>query len=157
MNKQWNKAGGYGEAIRRIHDAGINIVGSFIFGLDGDDPSIFRRTFDFIMEHRLDAAQFHILTPFPGTRTFETLKAEGRINEPDWACYHTSEVVIEPKGMTARQLLDGYHWIFRQTYSIPNTLRRIPAQPPGPSLSPGHEHQLSQQKPSKCLTCRIPH
>jgi radical SAM superfamily enzyme YgiQ (UPF0313 family) len=124
INKEWNKADGYGEAIRRIHDAGINILGSFIFGLDGDDPSVFSRTLDFIMEHKIDAAQFHILTPFPGTRMYELLKAEGRITQEDWARYHTGEVVIKPKNMTAKELQDGYHWVFRKTYSIPNVLRR---------------------------------
>ena len=124
INKQWNHVEGYGDAIRRIHDAGINVVGSFIFGLDDDDPSVFARTFDFIMKHKIDSAQFHILTPLPGTRLYQALDAEGRILERDWAKYHTGEVVFRPKGMTAGELQDGYHWIFRETYSIPNILKR---------------------------------
>ena len=35
MHKGWNSAKGYKDAIRKIHDAGINIVGSFVFGLLG--------------------------------------------------------------------------------------------------------------------------
>ncbi|MCL5269706.1 MAG: B12-binding domain-containing radical SAM protein [bacterium] len=125
INKKWNRRDGYGEAIRRIHDAGINIVASFIFGLDGDDPTVFARTLDFVMEHRIDAAQFHILTPFPGTRLFDAFEAEGRIVEKRWDRYHTGEVVFTPRLMTADQLQDGYHWIFRQTYTIPNILKRV--------------------------------
>ena len=131
MNKGWNSAEGYKEAIRKIHDAGINIVGSFVFGLDEDDPSVFRNTFDFIMETRLDAAQFHILTPLPGTVTYRTLEKEWRIIDRDWGKYHTGEVVFQPKGMTAEQLQSGYYWIFRKTYTIPNILKRSLRSPRG--------------------------
>lgn len=131
MNKGWNSAEGYKEAIRKIHDAGINIVGSFVFGLDEDDPSVFRNTFDFIMETRLDAAQFHILTPLPGTVTYNTLEKEGRIIDRDWAKYHTGEVVFQPKGMTVEQLQSGYYGIFRKTYTIPNILKRSLRSPGG--------------------------
>ncbi|GAG19295.1 unnamed protein product, partial [marine sediment metagenome] len=125
VNKQWNRPERYGEAIRSIHDAGINILGSFIFGLEGDDASVFGRTLEFIMEHKIDAAQFHILTPLPGTRLYDDLEAQERITDSDWAKYHTGEVVFEPKKMTARELEDGFYRIYRETYSIPRILRRV--------------------------------
>lgn len=124
MNKGWNSADGYKEAIRKIHDAGINIIGSFVFGLDGDDRSVFKNTFDFIMETNIDAAQFHILTPLPGTVTYDILEGEGRITDRDWAKYHAGEVVFQPKVMTAEELQNGYYWIFRNTYTIKNIMKR---------------------------------
>jgi radical SAM superfamily enzyme YgiQ (UPF0313 family) len=125
MNKKWNKAETYGEAIRKIHKAGISIIGSFIFGLDEDDLSVFQNTLDFIMEHRIDAAQFHILTPFPGTRLFDRLDAEGRLLHRDWAKYHTGEVVFQPTKMTPEQLETEFYRIFRKTYTLPNILKRL--------------------------------
>ncbi|MBI5888386.1 MAG: B12-binding domain-containing radical SAM protein [Deltaproteobacteria bacterium] len=124
MHKGWNSAKGYKEAIKKIHGAGINIVGSFVFGLDDDDKTVFKSTFDFIMENNIDAAQFHILTPLPGTVTYRTLEKEGRITDHDWAKYHTGEVVFQPKGMTAEELQRGYFWIFRETYKTKNILKR---------------------------------
>ena len=124
MHKGWNSAKGYKEAIKKIHDAGINIIGSFVFGLDDDDPSVFKNTFDFIMESKITAAQFHILTPLPGTVTHDTLEKEGRIIDRDWARYHTGEVVFQPKGMTIDELQNGYYWIFKETYTIKNILKR---------------------------------
>ncbi|UCD34661.1 MAG: B12-binding domain-containing radical SAM protein [Nitrospiraceae bacterium] len=124
MNKSWNSPDAYGEAIRKIHKAGINIIGSFIFGIDEDDTSVFRRTVDFIMENSIDAAQFHILTPFPGTRLFDQMEKEGRITDRDWSKYHTSEVVFKPKNMTAEELQQGYWWAYRETYSLKSMLRR---------------------------------
>lgn len=124
MNKSWNTPDGYREAIKRIHRAGINIVGSFIFGLDEDDPSVFEKTYRFIMENNIDAAQFHILTPFPGTELYNEMLGQGRITDTDWSKYHTGEVVFQPAGMTAEELQRGYWWIYHKTYEIKNMLKR---------------------------------
>ncbi len=118
MNKAWNSPNAYQEAIQKIHAAGIHIVGSFMFGLDDDDSSVFQRTVDFIIEHNIDAAQFHILTPLPGTRLYTTLEQEGRIIDRDWAKYHTGEVVFTPKNMTVDELQEGFLWAFRQTSNL---------------------------------------
>jgi radical SAM superfamily enzyme YgiQ (UPF0313 family) len=131
MSKGWNSAEDYKEAIKKIQDAGINIIGSFIFGLDEDDKTVFKNTFDFIVETQIDAAQFHILTPFPGTTTYSDLEKEGRIIERDWAKYHTGEVVFQPKGMTRDELQNGYYWAFRNTYTMKNILKRSLRSPRG--------------------------
>ena len=127
VNKSWNSPDAYAEAIRRLHRAGIVIVGSFIFGLDDDDVHVFDRTTAFIMRHRLDAAQFHILTPFPGTRLFAKMEAEGRIVERDWSRYTTNEVVFQPRHMSAEVLRAGYRRAWEKTYRLSNIIRRCNA------------------------------
>lgn len=129
MNKAWNSPNAYKEAIKKIHRAGINIIGSFIFGLDEDDASVFEKTFDFIMENNVDAAQFHILTPFPGTELYREMDRQGRITDRDWAKYHTGEVIFTPKNMTAEELQQGYWWIYHKTYSLKNMFRRSMRSP----------------------------
>ncbi len=131
MSKSWNTPGGYKDSIKKIHDAGINIIGSFVFGLDEDDKSVFKNTFDFIMDTGMAAAQFHILTPFPGTRLYDELEREGRITDRDWAKYHTGEVVYAPKKLTKEELLDGFHWIYKETYRFKNILKRCLRQRTG--------------------------
>jgi len=129
MNKSWNSPNTYKEAIKRIHKAGINILGSFIFGLDEDDSTVFEKTLNFIMENKIDAAQFHILTPAPGTKLYETMKKEGKIIDGDWAKYHSGEVVFMPKNMTPDDLQRGYWWTFRKTYTIGNIIKRCIRSP----------------------------
>jgi radical SAM superfamily enzyme YgiQ (UPF0313 family) len=124
MRKSWNTPENYKAAIKTIHGAGINILASFIFGMDDDTKDVFKETVDFIMESGLDAAQFHILTPFPGTRLYAEMDKAGRIVNKDWAKYHTGEVIFKPLGMTAEELQNGYYWAFRETYSIPNIVKR---------------------------------
>jgi len=104
------------ESIQRIHDAGIEVIGSFAFGFDHDDPGVFERTVRFCQRARLDEVEFLILTPYPKTRLFERLEEEGRIIERDWAKYNTMNVVFRPKSMSADQLLEGYRMAWREFY-----------------------------------------
>jgi len=113
-----------GDAIDHIHRAGIEIVGSFVLGLDGDDPSVFARTLDFAIRHKLAAAQFSVLTPFPGTAVHEQLAREGRIVDRDWAHYTMSRVVFQPRQMTIAQLEAGRDQVYWGFYSFPSILRR---------------------------------
>ena len=131
ISKSWNSPDGYKEAIKKIHGVGINIIGSFIFGLDGDNTDVFEKTYNFIMENKIDAAQFHILTPFPGTKLYDDMVKDDRITDSDWSKYHTGEVVFKPAKMTARELQEGYWWIFHKTYDMKNILKRSLRSPRG--------------------------
>jgi len=113
-----------GEAIRKIHKAGIEIIGSFVLGLDGDDPDVFARTAEFAQRHGLAAAQFSVLTPFPGTVIYQQLDQEGRIEDYDWTHYTMSNVVFRPLHLTPQQLQDGQRATYRRFYSLPSIFRR---------------------------------
>jgi radical SAM superfamily enzyme YgiQ (UPF0313 family) len=119
-----NLRGDMGEAIDTIHRAGIEIIGSFVLGLDGDDLGVFRRTVEFAEKHKLMAAQFAVLTPYPGTAIREQLEREGRIEDSNWARYTMSNVVFRPKQMTAAQLAEGQAAVYKRFYSIPSILKR---------------------------------
>ena len=57
----------YAAAIRRLHDLGVMVNASFVFGMDDDDPDVFDRTVDWAIEQGIETATFHIMTPYPGT------------------------------------------------------------------------------------------
>jgi hypothetical protein len=40
----------YAAAIRRVHVLGVMINGSFVFGMDADDGSVFERTVEWAIE-----------------------------------------------------------------------------------------------------------
>ena len=50
--KKQNLGRDYLAVIRRLDDLGIMINGSFVFGLDGDDPDVFKRTVDWAVDER---------------------------------------------------------------------------------------------------------
>jgi radical SAM superfamily enzyme YgiQ (UPF0313 family) len=122
-NKRQNLGRDYAEAVRRLHDLGIMINGSFVFGLDDDDPGVFDRTVDWAVRNGLTTATFHILTPYPGTRLFQQMESEGRLLHRDWSRYDTRQVVYQTKGLSAQKLKAGYDRAYRSFYSWGNVLR----------------------------------
>jgi radical SAM superfamily enzyme YgiQ (UPF0313 family) len=113
-----------GAAITAIHKAGIEIIGSFVLGLDGDDCGVFARTVEFAERHKLVAAQFAVLTPFPGTAMRQQLEDENRILDHDWSHYTMSNVVFRPRHMTDLELREGQKHVYGRFYSIPSILKR---------------------------------
>jgi len=113
----------YGAAIRRLHDLGVMINGSFVFGMDGDDPSVFERTVDWAVDHGIETATFHILTPYPGTALYRRLHEQGRITVHDWDVYDTRHTVFQPARMSAEQLERGYWRAYRDFYRWGSILR----------------------------------
>jgi radical SAM superfamily enzyme YgiQ (UPF0313 family) len=113
-----------GEAIGKVHRAGIEIIGSFVLGLEGDDPGVFKRTADFARRHKLVAAQFSVLTPFPGTVVHQQLEQEGRIEDHDWSHYTMSNVVFRPRQMSAERLRVGQRATYGRFYSLPSIFAR---------------------------------
>lgn len=114
------------DRIKVFHDAGLFVQGSFIFGLDGDTPDVFRRTVDFAFETKLEACNFAVLTPLPGTEVYTRLHAEGRITSYDWARYDKLNVVFEPRGMSAEVLQAGVVDAYREVYSLAGIWKRMP-------------------------------
>jgi len=106
----------YPAAIRRLHDLGVMINGSFVFGMDDDDPSVFDRTTDWAIKHGIETATFHVLTPYPGTALHQRLTAEGRITVHDWDRYDTRHAVFRPARMSGVELERGYWRAYRRFY-----------------------------------------
>jgi len=117
-NKNFLKVSQFKEAIKIIHDHGIGVEGAFIFGFDDDDHGVFERTVEFADRIGVDAAQFGILTPFPGTAVWEKMVQEHRIISDDWARYTIGHVVFDPKKMSPERLQEGADWAWREFYSL---------------------------------------
>ena len=116
QRKYQNLKRDYSAAISRLHDLGVMINGSFVFGMDHDDGSVFGRTVDWAVEHGIETATFHILTPYPGTALYRRISEQGRITIDDWDLYDTRHAVFEPARLTREQLECGYHWAYREFY-----------------------------------------
>jgi radical SAM superfamily enzyme YgiQ (UPF0313 family) len=124
MGKSVNAATDYAEAIRRFHEAGIMINGSFVFGFDHDTPDVFERTVEFATKNRIETATFHVLTPYPGTRLFDALARAGRLLHRDWSRYDTRHAVFRPARMSAAQLEAGTRRAYRDFYAFSAICRR---------------------------------
>jgi len=77
-----NKKASKAEAIRAVnitHDAGINIIGNFMFGLPGDTGKTMQETLDFAKGLEVEYANFYVAKAYPGSNIYKGNK--------DWASY----------------------------------------------------------------------
>ncbi len=125
INKAFNKVKEYKLVVDKLHDAGIGINGTFVFGADGDDRSVFERTVDAVVKLKIDLPRYAILTPFPKTPLWYELNEEGRIFERSWSMYDVEHCVFKPRNMTPEELEEGLHWAWKETYSFMNIAKRI--------------------------------
>lgn len=121
--KHQNLRRSYDDVVRRLHDLGIMVNGSFVFGMDEDDASVFDRTVEWAIGQGIETATFHILTPYPGTALHARLVAEGRITTEDWELYDTRHAVFRPARMSAAALEEGYWRAYREFYRWGSLLR----------------------------------
>ncbi|MFO1497547.1 MAG: radical SAM protein [Verrucomicrobiota bacterium] len=125
INKPFNQSARYRERLARIRHAGIGVVAGIIFGLDEDDPTVFARTLRFLEQLQVDAVQFNILTPLPGTPLHRDFAQAGRITTHDWSEYDFRHVVFRPARMTPQQLQAGADWAIAQFYRLDRIWRRF--------------------------------
>jgi len=117
QRKHQNLGRDYDAAVRRLHDLGVMVNASFVFGMDEDDESVFERTVQWAVSRGVETATFHILTPYPGTALFRRMETQGRILHRDWDRYDTRHVVFRARGMSGETLEAGYWRAYREFYS----------------------------------------
>lgn len=124
VNKFGNKVKNYNKWITTIRKHGMSINGLFMFGFDDDKPDIFDKTIDALNKLEIDAGEFNIITPLPGTPLFDRMKKEGRILTEDWEKYTQTQVVFEPKNMTPEELYEGVRKVVKSFHAPEKMLRR---------------------------------
>lgn len=116
QHKYQNLNRDYTAAIRRLHNLGVMVNGSFVFGMDEDDETVFERTVEWAIAQGVETATFHILTPYPGTALYERMKSQNRVWHHHWDLYDTRHVVFRPAKMSAESLEAGYWLAYRDFY-----------------------------------------
>jgi radical SAM superfamily enzyme YgiQ (UPF0313 family) len=116
QHKYQNLNRDYSTAIRRLNDLGVMVNGSFVFGMDEDDETVFDRTVEWAISQGIETATFHILTPYPTTALYERMAKQGRLLHSNWNLYDTRHVVYRPTKLTPEALETGYWHAYRDFY-----------------------------------------
>ena len=125
VNKSFNQAYQFEEAMKAVHDHDIMILAGLIFGLDHDDEGVFERTLRFCERNRIELPSFFLLTPLPGTPLFQRMESEGRLLHKDWGQYNGATVVFKPRLMTEETLQRGFNWACKEAYSWGSIFKRV--------------------------------
>lgn len=119
----------FGDAISRIHEHGMAVSASIIFGNDGDTPETFRSVESFVNKAGIDSPVYTILTPLPGTDLWDRLQAQSRVRPfhlpDDYAYFDTHHVTFEPRAISAEALLEANRQAVRRATSRGRLLRSI--------------------------------
>ena len=118
----------YREIIESLHRHGIAICGSFVFGFDEDDLSVFEETVSFSIQTKLFLAIFMILTPYPETAFYHRVKNEGRLVQDQWWLLEKPEdsaPYFLPRKMSAEALREGWKRAWKEFYSFPSIWKRF--------------------------------
>jgi radical SAM superfamily enzyme YgiQ (UPF0313 family) len=115
----------YLSAIDRIQSAGIAVNACFVLGLDGDGSDVFESVHRFVAQTQPFDVQITVLTPFPGSASYERLRREGRILEEEaWERCTLFDVNIRPQLLTARELEEGFVQLGLELYGDDAVRRR---------------------------------
>jgi radical SAM superfamily enzyme YgiQ (UPF0313 family) len=131
IGKKFNflKGRDFRASVRRIQRHNIMVVGSFIIGLDIDEPGIGKRIADVASQYGVDNLNALFLTPLPGTRLWDQMKSEGRIAldtfPEDWKYYTLTFPVARYKHLSLEGIIEEMISCDRKFYSMPRILRRM--------------------------------
>jgi radical SAM superfamily enzyme YgiQ (UPF0313 family) len=116
-------------SVARIQRHHILVVGSFILGLDVDTPGVGLRTAEAARRYGVDCLNALFLTPLPGTRLWDQMKADDRIVldrfPEDWQYYTLTFPVARFQHLTQEQANDEMLACDRDFYALPRILGRV--------------------------------
>jgi radical SAM superfamily enzyme YgiQ (UPF0313 family) len=104
MRKGFNKPEEYREILEDLARHGVYAITSFIFGMDGEQPGVARRTLDAILSWPPGLPVFGLLTPYPATPLYERLASAGRLTRPKhWLEFKPFRMGFSPSTISAEQ------------------------------------------------------
>jgi radical SAM superfamily enzyme YgiQ (UPF0313 family) len=131
IGKKFNllKGRDFRESVRRIRRHNILVMGSFIIGLDVDEQGIGNRIAETAARYGVDNMNVLFLTPLPGTKLWDQMKLQGRIElngfPEDWKYYTLTFPVARYKHLSLDGILEEMIACNRNFYSLPHILRRM--------------------------------
>lgn len=110
------------QAVEWTKEAGIWIVGNFIFGLPEDDAASMQMSLDMAKRFNFEWANFYCAMAYPGTRLYDQVRAAGVELPRDWSAYGQYSPNARPlatKYQSAREVLAFRDAAFREYFGSP--------------------------------------
>jgi radical SAM superfamily enzyme YgiQ (UPF0313 family) len=128
LNKSFNIIPeGQSEAVKNIHNTGLRIYATFLFGNDFDTKENIQSAIDFCMNNKIFMVGFNHITPFPGTELYSKLETEKRLLYNKWWLdpdYLYGEIPFKTV-LPVTEVETIAKQSRRKFYSIPSIIKRI--------------------------------
>jgi len=113
------------KAVQAAKDVGIRVSTPFMFGIPGETFEEGLETIEFAIDLNPDIANFHAITPFPGTYLYDNLDEYGSITDSLTDFTYQGAAFI-PHTMTREEILRLRQTAFKRFYSRPSfIIRRV--------------------------------
>jgi radical SAM superfamily enzyme YgiQ (UPF0313 family) len=110
------------EVIRKVRDAGINVIGNYIFGLPEDDLETMQATLDLAIDLNCEFGNFYSAMAYPGSPLYTMAVKQGVPLPAKWTGYSQHSRDCQPmptKYVTARDVLKFRDEAFLKYYTNP--------------------------------------
>jgi radical SAM superfamily enzyme YgiQ (UPF0313 family) len=106
-------------AVKAAQEVGLRVNTPFLFGIPGETFEEGLQTIDFAIDLNPDMANFHAITPFPGTYLYDNLEKYGTISD-DLSDFTYQGAAFIPYSMTREEILKLRQIAFKRFYSRPS-------------------------------------
>jgi radical SAM superfamily enzyme YgiQ (UPF0313 family) len=107
------------KAVTAAQEVGLKVSTPFMFGIPGETFEEGLQTIDFAVDLNPDIANFHAITPFPGTYLYDNLDRFGTISE-ELSDFTYQGAAFIPHTMTREEILKLRQIAFRRFYGRPS-------------------------------------
>ena len=111
------------KAVKAAKEVGITVYTPFLFGIPGQTYEDGLKSIEFAMELDPDIANFHAITPFPGTELYDNIEKYGTMSE-DLSDYTYQGAAFTPYTMTREEITELRQLALKKFYSRPKFLWR---------------------------------
>lgn len=107
------------KAVKAAQEVGLRVNTPFLFGIPGETFEEGLQTIDFAIDLNPDMANFHAITPFPGTYLYDNLEKYGTMSD-DLSDFTYQGAAFIPYSMTREEILRLRQIAFKRFYSRPS-------------------------------------
>jgi radical SAM superfamily enzyme YgiQ (UPF0313 family) len=111
------------KAVKAAKEVGLTVYTPFLFGIPGQTYADGLKSIEFAIELDPDIANFHALTPFPGTDLYDNIDQYGTMSD-DLADFTYQGAAFVPFTMTREEIAELRQLAFKRFYSRPKFLLR---------------------------------
>jgi anaerobic magnesium-protoporphyrin IX monomethyl ester cyclase len=131
--RQKNAKNGYDdldiiEGIKRVQDAGISVLGNYVFGITGETAESMKKTFELSKELNCEFANFYCAIAWPGSQLYKQVLAKGIKMPQKWQDYaqHSYEFLPLPtESLSPAEILEFRDKVFQEYFTNPKYLKMV--------------------------------
>jgi radical SAM superfamily enzyme YgiQ (UPF0313 family) len=114
--------------VKKIQEAGINVIGNYIFGLPDDTLESMEETLDLALEANCEFANFYCAMAYPGSKLYQMALEKGWELPDSWIGYSQHAYETKPlrtEQLRAAEVLEFRDKAFHRYFTHPEYLRLV--------------------------------